>query len=367
MFFGRLRRFCALLLCLSIPIGFFACSAAQQDQEDLQQESELDQEDQQGENVSNKLEESDEFNGENNNFAGNQNIDLQENLDGGNLEGGGEPLSDGNLVENDLQQIIQEINNSPVDGFAQNPSVQDPYAFAQQPVQNGSAAAFEAPGQMVATAGGLVPEMGAKMPYVVQAGDNLGKIAQKVYGNMGKWREIATLTDLANPSRIYPGDVVYYQLTQESLAFAQFYEALPRGEVTVQPGDTLASISKQVYGSHRHWKSIWRQNDSISNPDFLKVGQVVYFINQNFATAAVNKIDTNTNTAVVKNHVAESNVKLSDATISASLTKAEIPSDFEGFGLSEADLGNLASDYVDSATAEIELVKTDKVKVRAFI
>ena len=96
---------------------------------------------------------------------------------------------------------------------------------------------------------------------------------------MNMWQEMATLTGMENPNRIYPGDVVYYQLTDSSVAFATAYENVERAEVVVQSGDTLASISENVYGDAGQWKSVWRQNDQIDNPDRLEIGQVIYFVN----------------------------------------------------------------------------------------
>jgi nucleoid-associated protein YgaU len=129
----------------------------------------------------------------------------------------------------------------------------------------------------VSTVAGL-PEMGSKMAYVVEAGDTLGKIATKVYGDQKRWKDISDLTGLSNPNHIYPGDVVFYTLEDSSSQFAASYEGMPRGKETVQQGDTLASIAKRVYGSSRSWRHIWRQNDNIDNPDKLTAGMTVFYV-----------------------------------------------------------------------------------------
>ena len=121
--------------------------------------------------------------------------------------------------------------------------------------------------------------MGSKMAYIVQKGDSLGGIAQRVYGDKAKWKEIAEFTGLANPSLIYPGDVVYYQLSDQTKAFASAYETVTRSEVEVQPGDTLSTISGRVLGNPASWRMIWRQNDSINDPDKLVVGTKLYYVN----------------------------------------------------------------------------------------
>ena len=45
---------------------------------------------------------------------------------------------------------------------------------------------------------------------------------------------------------------------------------------TVQPGDTLSKISKQFYGEAGKYMKIFEANrDKLSNPDLIKVGQVL--------------------------------------------------------------------------------------------
>ena len=130
-------------------------------------------------------------------------------------------------------------------------------------------------------AGPGLPEIGSKMHYVVQKGDTLASIAEKVYGDSSKWSEIASFTGLSNPRMIYPGDVVYYQLTEKSQGFAAAYQGMQRSEVVVQEGETLSTIARRVLGSSSAWKMIWRENDNIDNPDRLVAGTKLYYVNPN--------------------------------------------------------------------------------------
>ena len=125
------------------------------------------------------------------------------------------------------------------------------------------------------------------MSYIVQKGDSLVKIATRIYGNPTKWTEIASFTGLANPKLIYPGDVVYYQLTDQTLAFASAYETLPRSEIQIMDGDTLSSIAGRVLGNPENWKTIWRHNDNISNPDKLTAGTTIYYVDPGMLADAV--------------------------------------------------------------------------------
>lgn len=124
------------------------------------------------------------------------------------------------------------------------------------------------------------------MSYIVQKGDTLAKIAARIYGEPSKWAEIADFTGIANPKLIYPGDVVYYQLTDRTQAFASGYEAVTRSEVRVMQGDTLSTIAGRVLGNSGNWKSIWRYNDNISNPDRLEVGSTIYYVEPGMLSAS---------------------------------------------------------------------------------
>lgn len=196
-----------------------------------------------------------------------------------------DPAAGGNPSEGELQSIISEMNGAnpaaPANAAAGNPAaLADPAA----PVAEAAAPAVAAAPSVVG-----LPEAGAKMAYVVQQGDTLSKISGRIYGDMKRWRELADLTGVANPSRIYPGDVIYYALDDSSKAFAQTYESLSRGITTVQAGETLATISKRIFGKHRNWKSIWRQNDLIDNPDSLAPGTTIYYVTQDQLSAALKK------------------------------------------------------------------------------
>lgn len=137
------------------------------------------------------------------------------------------------------------------------------------------------------------------MAYVVEQGDTLAKISQRIYGTPGRWNELATLSGITTPSRIYPGDLVYYTLDEGAVNFASAYEAVKRSEEQIKPGDTLATIASRVYGTSKGWRSIWRQNDKIDNPDFL-AGTHVFYIPKGAAAAAAKLIKTDVAKKIAK-------------------------------------------------------------------
>lgn len=225
---------------------------------------------------------------------GGNNVGLNQEAEGNNA--GDEATAANGGGEEDLQQIIEEMNGANTQlanqGGAQafdNVGGGNAAPLEQAPVENLTAnvgtdgAAAPAPAATGTASVGMpagpgLPELGSKMVYIVQKGDTLAKIAQRVYGDGSKWTEIANFTGLANPKLIYPGDVVYYQLTEQSMTFAGAYEGIKRNEVQVGQGDTLATIAGRVLGNSTLWKLIWRQNDKIDNPDRLTAGTTLYYV-----------------------------------------------------------------------------------------
>jgi nucleoid-associated protein YgaU len=286
---------------------FGGCSGQQQEDEQL----EVTQDSQQGQYAENQE------SGQQSEYAQNEQSDSQYAEQSGdnqyaNQEESDSQLAEGtNETESDLQEIIQQMNGQEGEEMASDgmdaPLQQDlaetaPAMDAGMSGDMGMAPAGDMGGDMGAAstplpfqpggtpAGPALPEMGSKMPYVVQKGDTLAKISAKVYGDNSRWQEMASLSGLSNPSRIYPGDLVYYTLDDSSIAFSTAYESVTRNEEQVQPGDTLATIAQRVYGSSTAWRSIWRQNDQINNPDVVPPGTTVYYISQDALSAEVQKV-----------------------------------------------------------------------------
>jgi len=316
---GRHLGVAALYLLAHLGLG--ACSSQQQQGEEDVEASEQGQEEGQEsvENGGNEINNGEEVANE----QGYEN-------DGADV-GEEEMANQGDMGSNDsdLQEIISDMNSQPVqDGGNATYANQAPMNNAPMnnaPMNNApmnqaivsdatSNAAPVAPAAVGPSAGPALPEMGSKMPYIVQRGDTLAKIATKVYGSSDKWKDISNLSGLANPSRIYPGDVVYYTLDDKSQAFATAYESVQRGSTQVQQGDTLATIAQRVYGSSGSWKSIWRQNDNINNPDKLDPGMTVYYIQAGALSAAVKEVRAKLN------NVAQNIKKTLDSTANTTIS-----------------------------------------------
>lgn len=305
MRFGGRQRLAAAALYAFALFGLPGCSGDQQADDVVQAEDNGG--DDGGGSGDNQAAGEDNSGGDN--TAGEGNAASNEEAGANTAEAGA-----GNATENDLQDIIQEMNGQGADaapaGANAAPLAQDTQtpAAPAAPADNAAAAAPAAqPSADVAatpppfqpggtSAGKSLPEVGSKMAYVVQKGDTLAKISQKIYGVGNRWNELATLSQLANPSRIFPGDLIYYTLDESAVPFATAYESIARSEEHVNQGDTLASIAKRVYGSSNAWRALWRENDHIDNPDIIPPGSTVFYVAHGAATAALNKIHAHTTT-----------------------------------------------------------------------
>lgn len=71
-----------------------------------------------------------------------------------------------------------------------------------------------------------------------------------------------------------PADFSGVRATVESTAELAASDA--PGSHTVQAGDTLSHIAKQVYGDANAWDAIFQANrDQIEDPDLIRPGQVL--------------------------------------------------------------------------------------------
>lgn len=104
---------------------------------------------------------------------------------------------------------------------------------------------------------GTVSAQQNQTTYIVQSGDNLRAIAVR-YGTT--WQALAEVNHLANPNRIYPGQVLVIPTSGTTV---QTY--------TVQRGDTLYSIALR-YGLT--WRTLAEANH-LANPNVIHAGNVL--------------------------------------------------------------------------------------------
>ena len=101
------------------------------------------------------------------------------------------------------------------------------------------------------------------------------KIAFETFGDAFKWRRIAEANSdqISDPNRIKVG--VRLKITKPGSPVA----VSRNGEqYLIRQGDTLGTISKDVYGSKQKWKRIWENNpELIKDPNKIFAGFSLYY------------------------------------------------------------------------------------------
>lgn len=112
--------------------------------------------------------------------------------------------------------------------------------------------------------------------YEVQQNETLMMIAFKIYGDYGRWKEIANQNQdqLKGTLMIRPGMRLSY------VAPAEEFSWNPQGNpYLLKMGDTLGGISKEVYSTASKWKLIWENNRPlIKDPNKIYAGFTIYYL-----------------------------------------------------------------------------------------
>jgi nucleoid-associated protein YgaU len=112
--------------------------------------------------------------------------------------------------------------------------------------------------------------------YTVGKNETLMMIAFKVYGDYSRWRELASKnTDsLKGSMTVREGMVLSYDAPAEEFVWN------PQGNpYLIKTGDTLGTISKEVYSDMKKWKLIWENNKPlIKDPNKIYAGFTIYYL-----------------------------------------------------------------------------------------
>lgn len=114
--------------------------------------------------------------------------------------------------------------------------------------------------------------------YTVRAGDTLSEIAAR-YNTT--WQELARVNRLNNPNLIHPGDTLRVPGAGNNQPANPPNNGAPRSTYTVRAGDTLSEIAAREGTTVRELARL----NNISNPDFIRTGQVLQLPGRNGATA----------------------------------------------------------------------------------
>jgi len=118
---------------------------------------------------------------------------------------------------------------------------------------------------------------------VVEQGDSLWKIAERVYGDGYKWTEIAELNELNNPGLLFVGEELLLPKI-EKVAIADEGGSIQKERVlsgeeveyTVEKNDSLWKIAVKFYEDGYRWSEIYEDNkEKIFNPNGLEIGMIL--------------------------------------------------------------------------------------------
>ena len=110
--------------------------------------------------------------------------------------------------------------------------------------------------------------------YVVQRGDSLPSIAERIYGHGGLWSLIAEANHEQRPDYLKPRVGMVLVIPRDPRA-PPFDPRTRR--YFVQHGDTLSTIAVHVYRDARLWKLVYDANrDLLSDPGKLRPGQDLF-------------------------------------------------------------------------------------------
>jgi nucleoid-associated protein YgaU len=157
------------------------------------------------------------------------------------------------------------------------PPAADANAAATPPSPDAGAAGA-APAQTADAGGGTPPSpagSGTFDNYTVQNGDTLMKIAFETYGDLYRWKGIleANKDKVTNPNLIPAGTVLKVEKPATPVSIEKNGE-----KYLIKTGDTLGTISKDVYGTKAKWKTIWENNKQmIHDPNKIFAGFYLYY------------------------------------------------------------------------------------------
>ena len=116
---------------------------------------------------------------------------------------------------------------------------------------------------------------GTSEKYTVQSGDTLMGISRKLFnGDPQYWDEIAELNGIKAPYTIYPGRELKLPKkgTETTPVSAQSQTPATSKTYTVQSGDCLMGIARELLGDPHRWREIASLND-IGPPYTIYPGQ----------------------------------------------------------------------------------------------
>lgn len=193
-----------------------------------------------------------------------------------------------------VNQETPQIELSDADEFIENPNeepavVEDAAAAAEEPVVADAPVTEENSPEISDMDAPVVVDNstgGSEKTYQVQKNETLMMIAFKLYGDYGKWKELANY----NRTALKGSTVVMAGMNLKYMAPAEEFVWNPEGlPYLIRTGDTLGTISKTVYATPKKWKLIWDNNRPlIKDANKIFAGFTLFYLESGRDVAAEN-------------------------------------------------------------------------------
>lgn len=117
---------------------------------------------------------------------------------------------------------------------------------------------------------------GSIKKYTVQKNETLMMIAFNLYGDYGRWKDLAN----QNQSILKGSTSLRNGMELEYMSPAEEFVWNPQGNpYLIRTGDTLGIISKEVYATSKKWKLIWENNKPlIKDPNKIYAGFTIFYL-----------------------------------------------------------------------------------------
>ena len=193
-----------------------------------------------------------------------------------------------NSVSPETPQIeLSDATGEPADEFVENSTPAEEAALTAEPADatletelssaddSAPVIAAEDTAPLASEATAVTTTTGVDGEYIVQKNETLMMIAFKLYGDYGKWRDLASRNSgTLKGGPVRAGMKIKYDMPSESFAWN------PQGNPhLIRTGDTLGKISTEKYGTVKKWKSLWDNNRPlIKDPNRIFAGFTIYWL-----------------------------------------------------------------------------------------
>lgn len=179
---------------------------------------------------------------------------------------------DAGIELSDAEEFIEDDSFDDIADGLEEELGTEPVMGAQEPIAPSETLAdstlVQEPVEQIQLIGGETAQ------YTVEKNETLMMIAFKIYGDYGRWKEIASANSdkLGSSFNIREGMTLSYTKPTEEFRWT------PSGNpYLIKPNDTLGTISKDTYGVQKYWKNIWDNNKPlIKDPNIIFAGFTIY-------------------------------------------------------------------------------------------